>query len=65
MKLAPGRAPAPRQTGASGFGDVTVAASGPTRPQHAAQAEATAAQILEKPRPAYTEEARRMKIMAM
>jgi TonB family protein len=47
---------------ASGFGDAVSAApsSGGARPDAAPTA--TAAQILEKPRPAYTEEARRLQI---
>jgi TonB family protein len=47
---------------AGGFGDAVAASSTPSRPQRAPPPDATAAQILEKPRPAYSEEARRMKI---
>lgn len=50
-----------RPVRATGFGDAVLAPStAGTRPAHASQP--SAAQILEKPRPAYTEEARRLRI---
>ena len=47
---------------AGGFGDTVSAAPSSVGARPAAGPTATAAQILEKPRPAYTEEARRLQI---
>jgi TonB family protein len=47
---------------AGGFGDAVTAIGGPSAPKATAIAPVTAAQILEKPNPAYTDEARRLRI---
>jgi len=46
----------------SGFGDAVSAPSSASRARSSVQPAVTVAQILEKPRPAYTEEARRLQI---
>ena len=47
---------------ASGFGDAVSATAPASRPRASAPPSVTVALILEKPRPAYTEEARRLQI---
>ena len=51
-----------RLVASSGFGDTVAAAPTTGGARQTTQASQTAAQILEKPRPAYTEEARRLRI---
>jgi TonB family protein len=51
-----------RLVASSGFGDAVAAAPASAGSRPMAQTQQTAAQILEKPRPAYTEEARRLQI---
>jgi TonB family protein len=60
-------APPPPAAGRAGivsgtFGDASVAAAGPRATQDPAAANFSAAEILFKPRPAYTDEARRLQI---
>jgi TonB family protein len=60
--VASASANSPGQVRSSGFGDAVSAAPSPSAARQPGPPAATPAQILAKPRPAYTEEARRLEI---